>query len=174
MEVKGFDALDHPRRVMVEEKGPDDKVGLSLISPVGNSSVTRTNTDGTEDTGLDSHNQGQEDFSGVILGIKAMDQGNLNSNPNCPTGSMEVSNKEVLSTETTRQSIIDLKKSCEVSLEPKDTELISTDIQKFSFDVGWVEKSPMREGGPTKIRGKGKGKLTGLSFISAQTMMDHD
>ena len=32
----------------------------------------------------------------------------------------------------------------------------------------------MRKRGPTKLRGKEKGKLTGPSFISAQTIMDHD
>ena len=87
---------------------------------------------------------------------------------------MEVVNKEVFSTETTGYSIVDLKKSSEENLEPKDMELLSTDTQKISFDMGWVEKSPMREGGPTKNRGKGKGKLTGPSIISAQTLMDHD
>ena len=118
MEVKGFDALDHPWCVMVEKKGLDDEGGRSLISSVGNFDVMRTNTDGMEDTGINSHTQGQTDFSGVLMGIKAMDQGSLNSNPNCPTGSMEVSNKEVFSMETTGQSIVDSKKSYEVSLEP--------------------------------------------------------
>lgn len=38
----GFDALDHPRRAMVAEKGPDEGVGRSLISPMGNSDGTVT------------------------------------------------------------------------------------------------------------------------------------
>ncbi|KAL0001682.1 hypothetical protein SO802_015463 [Lithocarpus litseifolius] len=53
-------------------------------------------------------------------------------------------------------------------------ELISTDKREFRFDMGLVEKSPLRNGGPTKTRGKDKGKLIGLSIFSAQTMMDHD
>ena len=73
MEVKGFDALDHPRRVMVEEKGLDDEWGRYLIPPVGNSGVMRTNMDGTEVTEFNSQNHGQTDFSGIIMGINAMD-----------------------------------------------------------------------------------------------------
>lgn len=72
------------------------------------------------------------------------------------------------------QLIIDMKKSLEVSLDSKDSKLISMDKQEFSFDMGWVEKGPLRERGPTKTRGKDKGKLIGMSIISAQTMMDHD
>lgn len=36
------------------------------------------------------------------------------------------------------QLIIDMKKSLEVSLDSKDSELISMDKQEFSFDMGWV------------------------------------
>ena len=51
-----------------------------------------------------------------------------------------------------------------MSLEPKDTELMSTDKHELSFDMGWVEKSPLRKGGPTKTGGKDKGKLIGALF----------
>ena len=54
--VKGFDVLDHPRRVRVEEKGLDDGVGRSLTPPVGNSGAMGINSDGTKDTGFDSSN----------------------------------------------------------------------------------------------------------------------
>ena len=104
-----------------------------------------TNKDGTKNVGYDSYIQVQADFSGVIMGIKAKDQVNLFSNSNYLTGSIEVSNKEIFSTETMGHSIFDLKKSREVSLESKDAKLISTNKQEFNFDRGWVEKSPLRK-----------------------------
>nr|POF11715.1 hypothetical protein CFP56_49252 [Quercus suber] len=159
---------------MVQEKGPDDGLRRSLIPPVGNSDETGTNIDGLENAMYNSHNQMQVDFSRVIMGIKAVDQVSLVPNSNYPTGSIEVSNKEDISTETKGQSLIDLKMSRELSLEPKVTKLISTNEQKFSFDMGWVENSPLRKGMLTKTWGKEKGKLTRPGIMSAQALMDHD
>nr|POE69953.1 hypothetical protein CFP56_57754 [Quercus suber] len=171
VEVKGFDILDHTRHVLEKEKGPNVGEGRSLISPTGDSDETVTNKDSTV---FESHNQVIADFPEIMVGLKASDQGSLISNSNCPTGNIEVSNKEDFSTETTGQSITDLKMNWEVIQEPKDLELITTDKQEFSFEMGWVEKSPMRRGGSTKTRGKEKGKISGPSTFPAQSMLDQD
>uniref|UniRef100_A0A7N2N7G9 DUF4283 domain-containing protein n=1 Tax=Quercus lobata TaxID=97700 RepID=A0A7N2N7G9_QUELO len=80
---------DQPRRALVDEKGPNEGVGHSLISPVGNSDETVTKMDGTENAAHDFHNQLQADFSGAIKGIKAVDQVSLISNSKCTTSSIE-------------------------------------------------------------------------------------
>lgn len=72
IEVKGFDALDHPRHAMVDEKGPDKGVWRSLISLVGNFDETLTKKDGTENAAHNYHNQLQADFSRAIKGIEAV------------------------------------------------------------------------------------------------------
>ena len=174
VEVKGFDMLNHHQRGRVVEKGPVDGGGRSLTPPVETSGKVGINPDAPEDTGFDSRIQRQEVFSGAIMGIMAMDQDSLNSNSKYPTGSVEVVNEEVFSTETTGFSIGDLEKNSDENLETKVVELLSTDTQQIKFDMGWVEKSPLKVGGPTKGRGKGKGKLIGPSIIPAQTLVDQD
>nr|POE60460.1 hypothetical protein CFP56_52631 [Quercus suber] len=159
---------------MVDEKGSDGGTGRSLISPEGNSDETVPNKVGMEFAVHDIHNHLQADSSRAIKGIEAVDQVSLISNSKGTTSNFEVRNKEVFSTENMGQLIFDMKKSCEVNMEPKDAKLMSTDKQELSFDMGWVEKSPLRKGGLTKTRSKDKGKLIGPSIISAQTMMDRD
>nr|POE69952.1 hypothetical protein CFP56_57753 [Quercus suber] len=124
VEVKGFDVLDHTRHVLEEEMGPNVGEGRSLIPLTGGSDETATNKDSTV---FESHNQVAADFTDIMVGLKASDQGSLISNSNYPTGNIEVSNKEDFSTETTGQSITDLKMNWEVIQEPKDLELITTD-----------------------------------------------
>ena len=92
----------------MDEKGPNEGVEHSLISPVGNSDETVTKMDGTENATHDFHNQLQADFSGAIKGIEAVDQVSLISNSKCTTSSIEVSNKEVFSKENMGQSIMDM------------------------------------------------------------------
>lgn len=176
MEVKGFDIVDHPRRVTVNKQRSEEGSGRSLTSPAWNSDDTMTEKDGPRIAEHDHQNQLVADFSEVIEGFDDEDRFCRISNSNDTVlpylkgtaGNIEERSNEEPITENLGQGQFAtvMEDSGDGNLRLKGADAFFTGKQEINFEMGWVEKSYVRKGGPIKTRGKEKGKLNGPSLTS--------
>ena len=179
MEVKGFEKEENSSRVVV---GKSDLVVVvpttsSVACLVGNV-LDKETPDILEFNG---YTKSSADFAATLQDID--DELQRFSNSNLSTAIfIKGSNKSVVEikgveraseiSEISYQTIKDLVNDEDMLLDGKVTALNSVELKELNFELGWVGKNNTKKGGPSKIRGKEKNKLTGPGFIHSTPGLD--
>ena len=181
MEVKGFEKEENSSRVMV------GKSDLVVVVPATNSVACLVGNVLDKETPdileFNGYTKSSADFAATLQDID--DELQRFSNSNLSTAIfIKGSNKSVVEikgveraseiSEISYQTIKDLVNDEDMLLDGKVTALNSVELKELNFELGWVGKNNTKKGGPSKIRGKEKNKLTRPGFIHSTPGLDQD